>query len=112
MRRIALLWGLAVSTVTVASLNTRTMPLRPDSSQAELARLGQEYGDLQLWVAAITASTDTLADQHAERTRALERSRILQPCVEHAVPLTLVAHQQDVPLRTVERCLARYRRDG
>src|SRR2546421_8025360 len=48
----------------------------------------------------------------AERTRALARYRILQPCVEHAVPLTLVAHQQGVPLRTVERWLARYRRDG
>lgn len=48
----------------------------------------------------------------AERTRALARYRILQPCVEHAVPLTQVAHQQGVPLRTVERWLARYRREG
>jgi putative transposase len=48
----------------------------------------------------------------AERTRALERYRILQPCVEHAVPLTHVAHQQGLPLRTVERWLARYRRES
>jgi putative transposase len=48
----------------------------------------------------------------AERTRALARYRILQPCIEHAVPVPLVAHQQGVPLRTVERWLARYRREG
>ena len=48
----------------------------------------------------------------AERTRALARYRILQPCVEHGVPLTHVAHQQGLALRTVERWLARYRRDG
>jgi leucine-zipper of insertion element IS481 len=48
----------------------------------------------------------------AERTRALARYRVLQPCVEHAVPLTQVAHQQGVPLRTGERWLARYRREG
>ena len=34
----------------------------------------------------------TLSD--AERTRALARYGLLQPCVEHAVPLTHVAHQQ------------------
>jgi len=48
----------------------------------------------------------------AERTRALARYRMLQPCVEHAVPLTQVAHQQGVPLRTAERWLARYHRNG
>jgi len=32
--------------------------------------------------------------------------------VEHAVPLTHVAHQQDLPLRTVQRWLAQYRRTG
>jgi putative transposase len=42
----------------------------------------------------------------------LVRYRILQPCVEHDVPLTHVAHQQDLPPRTVERWLAQYRRDG
>jgi putative transposase len=47
-----------------------------------------------------------------ERTRALERYRMLQPCVEHAVPLTHVAHQHGLPLRTVERWLAQYRRYG
>lgn len=47
-----------------------------------------------------------------ERARALERYRILQPCVEHDVPLTHVAHHHGIPLRTVERWLAQYRRDG
>jgi hypothetical protein len=81
VRRIATLWGLAALAVTVASFSTETMPLRPDSSRAELARLGQEYGDLQLWVAAIAASTDTISDQHPERARALadQLARLMQP---------------------------------
>jgi putative transposase len=37
---------------------------------------------------------------------------MLQPCVEHAVPLPHVAHQYGLPLRTVERWLAQYRRYG
>src|SRR2546428_13058618 len=48
----------------------------------------------------------------AKRTRALERYGVLQPYVEHAVPLTHVAHQQGLPLRTVQRWLARYRQAG
>jgi putative transposase len=48
----------------------------------------------------------------AERARALERDGVLQPCVEHDVPLTHVAHQQGLPLRTVQRWLAQYRRVG
>jgi putative transposase len=47
-----------------------------------------------------------------ERTRALERYRILQPCIKHEVPLTHVARHHDIPLRTVQRWLAQYRRDG
>ena len=48
----------------------------------------------------------------AERARALERYGVLQPCVEHAVPLTHVAHHHRLPLRTVQRWLARYRQAG
>ena len=48
----------------------------------------------------------------AERARALERYRLLQPCVEHGVPLTHVAGQHDVPLRTLQLWLAQYRREG
>ena len=36
-----------------------------------------------------------------ERSQALERYRILQPCVEHDVPLTHVARHHGIPLRTV-----------
>jgi putative transposase len=47
-----------------------------------------------------------------ERSRALERYRMLQPCVEHNVPLTHVARHHGIPLRTAQRWLAQYRRDG
>ena len=47
-----------------------------------------------------------------ERTRALERYRMLQPCVEHGVPLTHIACQYGIALRTLERWLAQYRGHG
>ena len=47
-----------------------------------------------------------------ERARALERYRMLQPCVEHHVPLTHVARHHGIPLRTAQRWLAQYQRDG
>jgi putative transposase len=48
----------------------------------------------------------------AERARALEHYSVIQPCVEHAVPLAHVAHHHGLPLRTVQRWLAQYRRAG
>lgn len=82
--RIATLWGLAALTVAGASFNTGTMPLRRDSSRAELAKLGQEYGDLQQWVAAIAATSDTLPVNNAERARVLadQLARLMRP-LEH-----------------------------
>jgi putative transposase len=47
-----------------------------------------------------------------ERSQALERYRMLQPCVEHDVPLTHVARHHGIPLRTAQRWLAQYRRYG
>ena len=47
-----------------------------------------------------------------ERSRALERYRILQPCTEDGVPLTHVARYQGIPLRTLQLWLAQYRRHG
>jgi putative transposase len=47
-----------------------------------------------------------------ERTRALERYQMLQPCVEHGVSLTHIARQHGIALRTLERWLAQYRRHG
>lgn len=79
--RIATLWGLAVLTVAGASFNTGTTPLRSDSSRAELAKLGQEYGDLQQWVAAIAATSDTLPVNNAERARVLadQLAKLMRP---------------------------------
>jgi putative transposase len=48
----------------------------------------------------------------AKRARALERYRILHSCMEHAVPLTHLAHHHGIPLRTVQRGFARYQRSG
>jgi putative transposase len=47
-----------------------------------------------------------------ERTRALERYQILQPCVEHGMPLTHMARHHGIALRTAQRWLAQYRRDS
>jgi putative transposase len=47
-----------------------------------------------------------------ERSRALQRYRMLQHCVEHDMPLTHVARHRGIPLRTVQRWLAQYRRNG
>jgi putative transposase len=48
----------------------------------------------------------------AARAQALERFRLLQPCLEEGVPLTRVAQHQGLPLRTMQRWLAQYRRHG
>jgi hypothetical protein len=60
------------------------MPLRPDTSRTELARLGQEYDDLQLWAAAIAETSDTLQPENPERARVLadQLSRLMQPLEE------------------------------
>jgi hypothetical protein len=81
VRRIATLWGLAALTVAVASFSTGTMPLRGDSSRMELAKLGQEYCDLQQWAAAIAATSDTLPADNAERARVLadQLARLMRP---------------------------------
>jgi putative transposase len=48
----------------------------------------------------------------AQRSQALQRWRILRPHVEDAVPLARVAADADVPERTTQRWLARYRAGG
>lgn len=84
MLRIATMWGLAALTVAVASFSKETMSLRRDSSRAELARLGQEYGDLQQWVAAIAATSDSLPRENAEGARVLadQLARLMRPLEE------------------------------
>ena len=81
MGRIAALWGLAVATAALASFGTSTMPLRQDRSEAELARLGKEYGELQQWVAAIAATSDTLPSGNAEQARVLagQLAKLMRP---------------------------------
>lgn len=46
------------------------------------------------------------------RERAMTRFVVLRPHLEEGVPLTRAAAAAGVPLRTVQRWLARYRRDG
>lgn len=84
MLRIATMWGLAALTVVVASFSKETMSLRRDSSRSELARLGQEYGDLQQWVAAIAATSDSLPRENAEGARVLadQLARLMRPLEE------------------------------
>ncbi len=48
----------------------------------------------------------------SERDRALERFHILEPFLEGGVPLTRVAADQGVPLRTLQRWVAKYRDSG
>ena len=79
MRRIATLWGLAALTVAGASFNTGTVPLRSDASRIELAKLGQEYGDLHQWVAAIAAASDTLPSAERARVLADQLARLMRP---------------------------------
>jgi putative transposase len=47
-----------------------------------------------------------------QRTRALERYRMLQPCVEIGVPLIHIVRHHGMSLRTMQRWLAQYRREG
>jgi hypothetical protein len=84
VRHIASLWGLAIATVALASFSTPTMTPRQDRSEAELARLGKEYGDLQQWVAAIAATSDTLPPNDAEQARVMadQLAKLMRPLEE------------------------------
>lgn len=53
---------------------------------------------------------ETLAED--ERVKALQRLELLQPFLEYGVPLNQVALQSGVPLRTLQRWLARYYQEG
>lgn len=47
-----------------------------------------------------------------QRAKAFERYEVLRPVVEDGMPLTKVAKEADVPLRTAQRWMALYERDG
>ena len=71
MLRIFALAGLAILMFGLGGIGSGTTPLRPDTSRVALASLGQEYGELQQWVAAISETTDTLPLGDSERARVL-----------------------------------------
>ncbi len=48
----------------------------------------------------------------AERSRALERFQLIRPFLEEGVPLSRIARDQQVQLRTAQRWVRRYRSDG
>src|SRR4051812_29099138 len=56
------------------------------------------------------ASLSGLSDE--ARSLALARFRIIRPFLEDGVPLTRVAREQGIVLRTARRWVDRYRRDG
>ncbi len=47
-----------------------------------------------------------------EREEAMERFRVLKPAVEDGVPLARAAREAGVPLRTAQRWMASYKREG
>lgn len=71
MLRVLALAGLATFMFALGGVGSGGMPLRPDTSQDALASLGQEYGHLQQWAAAIAQTTDTLPLGDSERARVL-----------------------------------------
>lgn len=81
MRRALVLTALAALTFSLGSFGVGEVALRGDTSRTALTALGQEYGDLQLWAAAIAATTDTLPSENSERARALahQLARVMSP---------------------------------
>jgi putative transposase len=55
---------------------------------------------------------DLVALSEAERERALARFYQLRPVLEEGVPLQRLAHDQRIPIRTAQRWLQRYQREG
>jgi hypothetical protein len=63
--------GLGSLMFALGGVGQGEVSLRPDSSQAALTSLGQEYDDLQQWVAAIAETADTLPAGSSEHARVL-----------------------------------------
>ena len=47
-----------------------------------------------------------------QRLQAMARFAVLRPHLENGVPLPRIAHEAGVALRSVQRCLSRYRAAG
>ena len=82
MRRILIVAGVTVLFSSLVSFGTVCMPLRADSSRAALVSLGEEYGNLQQWAAAIAEATDTLENAEGARALAGQLARVLGPLEE------------------------------
>lgn len=54
----------------------------------------------------LTALTDE------ERAQAMARFQIIRPFLEEGIPLSRLAREQEIPLRTAQQWVARYRRNG
>jgi putative transposase len=66
----------------------------------------QASTDLESGLAPLTGLTDEA------RSRALARFQIIRPYLEDGVPLTRIAREQGIVLRTARRWVDRYRREG
>jgi hypothetical protein len=84
VRRTLILAGVTTFILNLARFGTEAMPPRADLSQAALTSLGQEYGDLQQWAAAIAAASDTLRSGNTEGARVLahQLARLISPLEE------------------------------
>jgi hypothetical protein len=78
-----MLAGLTSLALNLPSFGGGTMPLRGDSSRAALVNLGQQYGDLQLWAAAIVEASDTLESAEHARALALQLAHVMEPLEEN-----------------------------
>jgi hypothetical protein len=105
--RLFALSGLAALTFILGHLDTSSTSLRPDTSRAALAGLGQEYEDLQQWTGAILAATDTLPPESVERVRVLadQLARLIDPLEDDFEKTTaaLSTNQLDLVLPLWER---------
>jgi hypothetical protein len=79
--RLLALSGLAAITLVLGRLAPTPQPSPGDPSRAALTTLGEEYDELQLWAAAVAATSDTLPGAASERARALadQLARVLDP---------------------------------
>ena len=58
------------------------MSLRPDTSRGALVTLGNDYGEVQQWAAAVAEATDTLHSSEGARALAHQLVRVMGPLEE------------------------------
>jgi hypothetical protein len=82
VRRILILAGVAAFSLNLASRGTEALSLRADTSRAALATLGDEYGQVQQWAAAVVQATDTLESPERARAMAQQLAHVMGPLEE------------------------------